>query len=59
MPACHKNCKENKFTAYPAFRWNRIMTGATVSIKNTIIVMVFFTYKYLNMETKHLKIIST
>ena len=26
---------------------------------NTIIFMVFFTYKYLNVETKHLKIIST
>ena len=26
--------------------------------KNTIIFMVFFTYKYLNVETKHLKIIS-
>ena len=27
--------------------------------KNTIIFMIFFTYKYLNVETKHLKIIST
>ena len=27
--------------------------------KNTIIFIVFFTYKYLNVETKHLKIIST
>ena len=27
--------------------------------KNTIIFMVFFTYKYLNVETKHLKIVST
>ena len=24
--------------------------------KNTIICMVFFTYKYLNVETKHLKL---
>ena len=27
--------------------------------KNTIILMVFFTYNYLNGEPKHLKIIST
>ena len=27
--------------------------------KNTIIFMIFFTYKYLNVETMHLKIIST
>ena len=27
--------------------------------KNSIIFMGFFTYKYLNVETKHLKIIST
>ena len=27
--------------------------------KNIIIFMIFFTYKYLNMETKHLKIFST
>ena len=27
--------------------------------KNTITFMVFFTYKYLYVETKHLKIIST
>ena len=27
--------------------------------KNIIIFMVFFTYKYLNVETKHLKMIST
>ena len=26
--------------------------------KNTIIFMVSFTYKYFNMKTKHLKIIS-
>ena len=39
--------------------WNRIMTGATVSIKNIMILMVFFTYKYLNVEINHLKVIST
>ena len=27
--------------------------------KNTIIFMVFFTYKYSNVDIKHLKIIST
>ena len=27
--------------------------------KNSIVFMVFFTYKYLNVETKHSKIIST
>ena len=27
--------------------------------KNTIVFMGFFTYKYFNVETRHLKIIST
>ena len=34
MPMLHKNCKESEFTGLIRhFRWNRIMTGATVSIK--------------------------
>ena len=56
MPTRHKNCKETELTG---LIWHN-MTGATVSImKNSIIFMFFFIYKYLNVEMEHLKIIST
>ena len=34
MPTLHKNCKKKIiYWPYLAFRWNRVMIGATVSIK--------------------------
>ena len=51
MPAVHKNCKKKMNLSY----YDRSHGFS----KNTVIFMVFFTYKYLNVEAKHLKIKST
>ena len=53
-----KTVKENEFTGLIR-HLDGIMTGATISIKLLSFFMVFFTYKSLNLETKHLKILST
>ena len=58
-PRFIKTVKKINLLTYPAFKWCRILTGATVSMKNIIIFTVFFTCKYLNIEIKQLKIIST
>ena len=62
-PRFIKTVKEISLLALSgALRWNhiRLYYDRSPSFnKNTIILMVFFTYKYLKVETKHLKIIST
>ena len=61
MPMLLKNCEEKKFTSLIQH-----LTGIALTQEPQfqykyyhLKSMVFFTYKYLNVETKHLKIIST
>ena len=56
MPMLHKNYKGNKFTGLIPHLDGIVLHSFN---KNTIIFVVFFIYKCLNVETKHLKIVST
>ena len=41
-PRFIKTVKKMIYWPYPAFRWNHIMTGATVSTKNTPLVLNYY-----------------
>ena len=58
-PRFIKTVKKMNFLALSGIAMESYYDRSHSFNKNTIIFMVFFTYKYLTVETKHLKIIST